>query len=67
MTFKNIRSLLRTNDFNLLDGNENLGNVNADKLYYVYASKDYKYLDSKKNNLTDNLYDFFYKLEKKFK
>ena len=63
-TFKKISELIEKNKFYFLKGNENLANLNIDKKYYIYATKDHKYLKISINNFSKDNYKFYYNLLK---
>ncbi len=64
-TFEKISDLIKKNKFYFLEGNENLINIKIDKRYYIYGTKEQRYLEITKNNLSMDNYNFYYNLLKK--
>ncbi len=64
-TFNDINKLLEKKSFYCLEGNQSLLNIQKDKKYYVYGTKDEEYLKINKNNLFKDNYDFYLNLLKK--
>lgn len=59
-TYKIIENNLHENNFNFLENNKGLKNIQKDKLFYIYASKEKK--TKNKDNIFLNKYKFFKKI-----